>query len=68
MTAALGPPDLERREGAATVLQFRGETCILDVILYDDAAQHAEARGRTGEDVDANACLRDLTDRRAIAS
>ncbi len=31
---AIGSPSLRRREGAAEVWQYQGETCVMDVFLY----------------------------------
>ncbi|EKV30396.1 hypothetical protein C882_4355 [Caenispirillum salinarum AK4] len=39
--AALGPASLLRREPPAQVWQYRGRTCVLDVVLYPDEAEGA---------------------------
>ncbi len=59
-----GPPRLQVREGDALKLQFAGEACVLDVVLYplqpngEPAATHVDARRSSdGRDVDRAACV-----------
>ena len=70
--AALGDPNFRRRETPAEVWQYFGPGCILDLFLYDDApgaakgdgkVEHAELRGRPGQQPEA-ACLGKLIDER----
>jgi hypothetical protein len=63
VTALLGPPRLDIREGAARKMQFVGENCIADVYFYapkvqaDPVATHIDTRGREGEDVARAECI-----------
>ncbi|KPF72096.1 hypothetical protein IP88_10375, partial [alpha proteobacterium AAP81b] len=62
VTALLGPPSLDRREGPARQLQFIRPLCILDVFLYPGtggalAVRTAAARRPDGGRIDAGACL-----------
>ncbi len=62
--ALLGAPALVRRENPAQVWQYPGETCIFDVVLYDEPegkrVTYVEARDRSGNKDEARACLRQL--------
>ena len=60
----LGTPRLDRREGPARQLQFRG-ACILDIFYYPKAGQpalatHAEARLASGQASSPGDCLQAL--------
>lgn len=75
LLATLGRPDLLRREAPAQVWQYRGDGCVLDFVLYDDApatagagtgasrprVTHVETRSRTAAATAADpaACLKD---------
>ncbi len=69
----LGEPGLIRRETPAEVWQYRTASCVLDVVLYDQAngprVVYTEARTPTAEPTQADPCLRDvLTTRRSATS
>ena len=57
-----GEPRLDIRDPAARKLQFANDQCVLDAYLYPPAANrepvvtHVDARTRSGEAVDWNAC------------
>ncbi|MEM7226005.1 MAG: hypothetical protein AAF495_23705 [Pseudomonadota bacterium] len=57
----LGRPELVRRETPAQIWQYRTGACVLDVVLYDEAAggrvTYVEARDRAGAKVDTRPCL-----------
>ncbi len=60
--ALLGPPSLDRSEGAARQLQFVRPPCVLDVFLYPgatgtQAVRTAAARRPDGSRIDPGACL-----------
>lgn len=66
VTALLGKPSLDRREGPARLLQFVRPPCVIDVFLYPDAGTEptvrtATARRPDGSRIDAGMCLRLLT-------
>jgi len=69
--AILGEVSLKRWEGAAQMMQFTGEACILDVYFYEEAPGQAfratflAARRASGEGMEAGLCLRALLERRA---
>jgi hypothetical protein len=44
LVRALGQPDLRRRDGEAEAWLYRGQTCMLDVVLYPDPAIGREGR------------------------
>lgn len=44
LVRALGQPDLRRRDGDAEAWLYRGETCMLDVVLYPDPTIGREGR------------------------
>jgi hypothetical protein len=64
----LGAPDLERREDPATVWQYRGAGCVVDLFFYPEATGatagkavvHLEARNAEASEVDARNCLNDM--------
>jgi hypothetical protein len=69
----LGEPGLIRREEPAEVWQYRTASCVLDVVLYDQASGarvvYTEARTPTAEPTQADPCLSDvLTTRRSTTS
>jgi len=69
----LGEPGLIRRETPAEVWQYRTASCVLDVVLYDQASGprvvYTEARTPTAEPTQADPCLSDvLTKRRSATS
>ncbi|MGH6946034.1 MAG: hypothetical protein ACREDZ_01790 [Kiloniellales bacterium] len=58
----LGEPQLKRREAAAEVWQYRGQDCVMDLVLYRQGeaskVQYLEARDRKKADVvEAQPCL-----------
>ncbi|MBX9729520.1 MAG: hypothetical protein K2X31_11490 [Sphingopyxis sp.] len=61
-----GEARLDIREGSARKLQFRGDTCVLDLYLYspregaDPVVTHVDSRDRNGEPVDREDCIRAL--------
>ena len=63
---ALGQPDLRRRDGDAEAWLYRGETCMLDVVLYPDPTiregrvAFAAARAAGLERVPEHACLSEI--------
>ncbi len=60
----LGAPELLRREPPAEVWQYRGESCVFDVFLYEAAGgqrvTYLEARDATARRIDARGCLNQL--------
>ena len=69
----LGEPGLIRRETPAEVWQYRTASCVLDVVLYDQASGprvvYTEARTPTAEPTQADPCLSDvLTTKRSATS
>jgi hypothetical protein len=60
----LGEPGLIRREEPAEVWQYRTASCVLDVVLYDQASGprvvYTEARTPTAEPTQADPCLSDV--------
>ncbi len=73
MVQAFGYADLNRRDGTASMLQFRGSACVLDVFLNDGQTAHFEFRARmiapqaAGQDgVRARACINDILKSRRI--
>lgn len=60
----LGEPNLMRRENPAQVWQYRGATCVLDLVLYSEAGSdrvtYVEARDRAGAGSETRACLNAL--------
>jgi len=69
----LGEPGLIRRETPAEVWQYRTASCVLDVVLYDQASGprvvYTEARTPTAEPTQADPCLTEvLTNKRSATS
>lgn len=67
----LGSPDFRRQDGPALLMQYRSSPCVLDVILYRDAARgddvrvaYVEARGANATPVAKTACLANVRARR----
>ena len=60
----LGRPDLIRREPPAEIWQYRGESCVFDVFLYEQAGNtrvtYLEARDPTARRIEARGCLYEL--------
>ena len=60
----LGEPGLIRREEPAEVWQYRTASCVLDVVLYNQASGprvvYTEARTPTAEPTQADPCLSDV--------
>jgi hypothetical protein len=60
----LGEPGLIRREEPAEVWQYRTASCVLDVVLYDQASGprvvYTEARTPAAEPTQADPCLSDV--------
>ena len=69
VTALLGPPALDLREGPARKLQFRGPACVLDAYLYPPPGGGAatvtwvDARTPVGGDMDRASCIAALVRR-----
>jgi len=69
LTALLGAPGLDVREGNARKLQFLGPACVLDVYLYpprgggEPLAAHVDARLPDGRDMDRSSCVAALSRR-----
>ena len=63
LTAHLGTPSLDIREGTARKLQFESATCVLDAYLYPPAAggepivTHIDTRFPDGRDIDRASCV-----------
>jgi len=63
ITALLGTPRLDVREGAARKLQFSGAACVIDAYLYpatgggEPVATWIDARLPDGADTDRAACV-----------
>lgn len=63
--AALGQPELQRRELPAEVWQYHGRGCVLDVFLYASAeaggglkqVAHLEARDSRAQSISVDRCL-----------
>lgn len=68
----LGTPALVRREAPAQVWQYLGESCVFDVILYEEPegnrVDYVEARDGSGNKDEARACLRQLLRARLATS
>ncbi len=64
LTEMLGRPDLTRREPPAEIWQYRGETCVFDVFLYEEAGSarvtYLEARDESAHPVAERNCLNQL--------
>ncbi len=62
LVAAFGAPAFSRIDKGAEILRFRGEGCVLDVFLYQDAKDaarvaHVEARDEAGKATDRQSCV-----------
>ena len=68
--AILGAPELIRREAPAEIWQYRNDSCVLDVFLYDTAGRrevtYVEARDGAAQRMDARACLNTLLRARLV--
>ena len=68
LVAELGEPRLRRQEPPAEVWQYRGQDCVLDFFLYQDAQTfkvvHIEARDLSARSVETRSCLRRLLEAR----
>ena len=64
LTELLGRPELTRREPPAEIWQYRGETCVFDVFLYEEAGlvrvTYLEARDESARRVAERGCLNQL--------
>jgi hypothetical protein len=66
LTVLLGAADFDRRDGPAQILQYRNDTCTLDIFLYRDSTEepyrvaHVEARDLELREVPGGDCLRRL--------
>ncbi|MDH3594127.1 MAG: hypothetical protein OEU09_06875 [Rhodospirillales bacterium] len=62
--ALLGQPELIRRESPAQVWQYRGNDCVFDIILYQEAERtrvtYVEARDGNGGRSEPRPCLNQL--------
>ena len=69
LTALLGKPDAEVREGVARKLQFAGPICVLDTYLYpkdpgsEPRVTYLDAREPDGSTIDRASCVAALTRR-----
>lgn len=63
----LGPPDFRRQDPPAELWQYRGESCILDLFLYDRDSvlqvTHVETRPGNGIDLTPSGCYATLLNR-----
>lgn len=57
----MGAPDFERAERPAKIWQYRSDTCIVDVYLFDDKGSpevdHVAVRGRKVRNIDEKTCF-----------
>ena len=64
LTEILGRPELTRREPPAEIWQYRGETCVFDVFLYEEGGlvrvTYLEARDGSAQRVAERNCLNQL--------
>jgi hypothetical protein len=64
LTEFLGVPELMRREPPAEIWQYRGESCVFDVFLYEEAGRvqvtYLEARDDSAERIAERNCLNQL--------
>lgn len=62
LIAALGRPDLQRREKPAEVWQYEAKECVVDIVLFDKGrgakVTYLESRDRQGNRHDVESCLR----------
>ncbi|RDE07414.1 hypothetical protein DVW87_01320 [Sphingomonas aracearum] len=69
LTALLGQPVADVREGAARKLQFRSGTCVLDTYLYprnggEPVVTYLDARQPDGSPIDRASCVAAFSIRR----
>ena len=63
LSARLGRPDLDLREGNARKLQFMSPACVLDAYLYpprsggEPVVTHVDARQPDGREMDRSSCV-----------
>ncbi len=64
LTELLGRPELTRREPPAEIWQYRGESCVFDVFLYEEGGltrvTYLEARDASAQRVTERSCLNQL--------
>ena len=64
LTELLGRPELTRREPPAEIWQYRGESCVFDVFLYEEGGlarvTYLEARDASARRVNERSCLNQL--------
>ncbi len=64
LTELLGRPELTRREPPAEIWQYRGESCVFDVFLYEEGGRtrvtYLEARDASARRVAERGCLNQL--------
>ena len=64
LTEILGRPELMRREPPAEIWQYRGESCVFDVFLYEEAGvvrvTYLEARDESAERIAERSCFNQL--------
>jgi hypothetical protein len=64
LTELLGSPELTRREPPAEIWQYRGESCVFDVFLYEEGGlarvTYLEARDASAQRVAERGCLNQL--------
>ncbi len=64
LTELLGRPELTRREPPAEIWQYRGESCVFDVFLYEEGGlvrvTYLEARDESAQRVAERNCLNQL--------
>ncbi len=64
LTELLGRPELTRREPPAEIWQYRGESCVFDVFLYEEGGlarvTYLEARDASARRVTERSCLNQL--------
>ena len=64
LTELLGRPELRRREPPAEIWQYRGESCVFDVFLYEEAGlvrvTYLEAHDNSARRVAERSCLNQL--------
>ena len=60
----LGEPSLVRNEAPAEIWQYRSQTCVFDIFLYQGADRprvtYIEARDDAAQRIDARACLNEI--------
>ncbi len=64
LTELLGRPELTRREPPAEIWQYRGESCVFDVFLYEEGGlarvTYLEARDASAQRVAERGCLNQI--------